>query len=717
MARSRRKRRAAAAADATLQAGGRGPAVVVGAVFAFALLLRLVLLSQLHGHPLLRPTGVLDDAEYLRLAQRVAGGDWVLGPGAYYVSPLYIYFLAAVFRMAGVAVLPAQVLQVVLGAGAAALVTVCGTRLYGPRAGIVAGLLAAATGVFAFSEILVLQSALDPFLAALALERLSAAFVRPAVVRFVAAGAAFGLLGLNRPNALAACAIVVLAVAAFERSRRGTFHAAALAAGVVLALSPVAIRNRAVTGEWVLVSSHGGLNFLIGNHPGATGGYAVPPGVTPTIAGQSADTRRVAEAAAGRALTDAEVSEHFYREGRRFVREHPGAAAALLLRKLALTFGRAELPLNYSYAYWSSDEPTVLRGLVVGAWLLVPLGLAGLAVAPRVPRRALLAWATFVPAYALAVALFFVAWRYRLPLLVALAVPAGAAVDWARRAGAARDAAGWRPKAGLLALGCLLAFWPHRVDDGLADERTERLVHLIVEGRGDEARALLARTAPIHADPGLVHYRAGRAWLDAGRPEDAAAELQASLATSPDQGEVHLALGQALLQTRRAAEALPHLERARAAGTFADVAGLETARALLTLGRRDDARDAVSATPLLADSDATTATALGVLAVTLEDPQSALRFLTRAIALAPASGDAHEHLGLAFEQRGRRAEAIASLETACRLAPSDPTAHFNLALLYARAGRLEGARVAARRAAELDPASPHVRQLLADLAG
>ena len=718
MARSRPKRRAAATPDASLQVGTAArhqPALAVAAVFAVALALRLVLLVQLHGHPLLQPTGVLDDAEYFRLAQRAVGGDWALGPGAYYVSPLYIYFLAGVFRLAGVAVLPAQIVQVVLGAAAAGLVTVAGRRLFGARAGVVAGMLLAATGVVAFDEILILQSALDPFLAALALERLSAALSRPAVARFAAAGAVFGLLGLNRPNALAACAAVALVALAADRTRRGALHAAALAAGVGLVLSPVALRNRVVTGEWVLVSSHGGLNFLIGNHAEATGGYEAPPGVTPTIAGQSADTRRLSEAAEGRALTDAQVSDHFYREGWRWIRAQPRAAAALFARKVALTASRAELPLNYSYAYWSRDEPTILRGLLVGAWLLVPLGLAGLAVPPRVPRRALVVWASFVPAYALAVALFFVAWRYRLPLLVALAVPAGAAVDWAWRAAVARDAAGFRPLAALFAAGALLAFWPHRVEDGLADERTERLVHLIVEGRGEEARALLARTLPIHRDPGLVRYRAGRAWLDAGRPRDAVAELEASLRTAPDQGEVHLALGQALLQERRAADALPHLERARAAGAFSDVAGLETARALLALGRRDEARAVVAATPLLADSDAVTETALGVLAVTLDDPQSAQRFLARAIAQAPESGDAHEHLGLALEQRGRHAEALASLETACRLAPSDPTAHFNLALLYARAGRMAEARAIARRAAELDPASPHVRKLIEDL--
>lgn len=717
MARSRPKRRAAAPQADSPQAGARPagrPSLAVAGVFAAALVSRLVLLSQLHGHPLLQPTGVLDDAEYLRLAARAAGGDWALGPGAYYVSPLYIYFLAAVFRVAGVAMLPAQIAQAVLGAAAAALVTVCGRRLFGARAGLAAGLLAAGTGVCAFGEVLILQSALDPFLAALALERLSAALARPAPARFAAAGVAFGLLGLNRPNALAAAVVVALAVLAADRSRRGLSHAAVLAAGLALALAPAAVRNRAVTGEWILVSSHGGLNFLIGNHEGATGGYAVPAGVAPTIAGQAADTRRVAEAAAGRPLGDAEVSSHFYREGLRFVRAHPGDAAALFLRKLVLTFSSVELPLNYSYAYWSRDEPTILRGLAVGAWLLVPLGLAGLAAAPRVPRRALAVWASFVPAYALAVALFFVAWRYRLPLLVALAVPAGAAVDWLIRAATTRDAAGWRPLAALAAAGAVAAFWPLAADDGLADERTERLVHLIVEGRGPEARALLERTLPIHRDPGLVRYRAGRAFLDAGRPEDAVAELEASLAAS-DQGEVRLALGQALLQARRPADALPQLERARAAGTFPDVAALESARALLALGRPGEARAVVSRTALRPDADAGTATDLGVLAVTLGDAESAERFLARAIALDPASGDAHEHLGLALEQRGRHGEAIASLEAACRLAPSDPTAHFNLALLYARAGRLAEARAVAGRAAALDPASPHVRQLLADL--
>jgi tetratricopeptide (TPR) repeat protein len=688
----------------------------IGAAVALALLARLIVLGQLHGHPLLRPVGVLDDAEYFRLAQRAAAGDWVLGPGAYYVSPLYVYFLATVFRVLGVAAIHAQVVQILLGAAAVALVARTARRLFGVQAALLAATLAALTGVLAFNEVLILQSALDPFLAALALDLLAAALLSPTALRFAAAGASFGLLGLNRPNALAAAAVLLLLALAATRSRGAALRTLAFAVGLSLALAPVTIRNRIVTGHWVLVASHGGLNFYIGNNPEADGAYQSPPGVTPSIAGQAADTRRVAEEAGGRALTDSEVSDYYYALGWEWIRRDKTAAAKLFLRKLALAWHAVELPLNYAYAYWSSDEPTLLRFLVVGPWILVPLGLAGLFVPARVDRRALLMWAAFLPAYAAAVALFFVASRYRLPLVMALCITSGAALDWLWRALSVRSAAGWRPVAAAGALGALLAYWPWGTDDGLAYERTERIVHLIAEGRHDDARDLVERTVPLHADPGLLHYRVGRAWLDAGRPEAALPHFEKSLLASPGQGEVHLVFGQALLHLKRPAEAVPHIERARATGAFVDVAGLDLARARLALSEPDAARAVVAGTKLLPDTDAATATSLGVLAVTLRDPQSAIRFLEFALARAPGLADAHEHLGLAQEQLGRGTEAIASLEAACRLDPADPTAHFNLALLYARAGRLADAQRMARLSLNLDPSARQTRDLLEELA-
>src|SRR5262249_60916027 len=148
---------------------------------------------------------------------------------------------------------------------------------------------------------------------------------------------------------------------------------------------------------------------------------------------QQEDARRVAERAAGRPLDDAAVSSYFYRLGWRWIREQPLAAAALFARKIALVFSAKYLWLNYSYRFFASDERTLLRAMVVGPWLLTPLGLAGcfgfLLSRPPIARSAFLIWASFVPSYAIAVAAFYVSDRYQLPILMPLCVGAGAALD------------------------------------------------------------------------------------------------------------------------------------------------------------------------------------------------------------------------------------------------------------------------------------------------
>ena len=158
-----------------------------------------------------------------------------------------------------------------------------------------------------------------------------------------------------------------------------------------------------------------------------------------------------------------------------------------------------------------------------------------------------------------------------------------------------------------------------------------------------------------------------------------------------------------------------HLESARAANVFADVTGLELARALLAGGRRDEARGVLASTPVQTDTDAPTAVALGDLALQVDDLDTAVRFLQDAVRRAPEMAAAHQSLGVALSRLGRSAEAITELESACRLDPSDPKAPYNLALLYARAGRLADARRLAQRALALDPNSPHSRALLEEL--
>ncbi len=487
------------------------------------------MLARFDAHPLLQPTGGMDSGVYARLAADVARGDVLLrgpGPVPYFVSPLYIYFLAAVHALSGGSLLAAKVVQIALGTAAVGLVWGMTRRLFDDRAALVSGILYALTGVVSFHEILILQAALDPFLTALFLYLIAVGLTEGSVSSkvWLAAGAAGGLLALNRPNALLCVAAVAVALAV-GRARPAVALLVGTAAIVALPLA----RNLIVSGEPVLISSHGGLNFLVGNGPGANGVYRAIPGITPDIGGQSADTKRLAEAEEGRPLSTREVSAHFARKAWAWIRSEPGAAAALFAKKVRFVLSGDEAPLNFSFP-WYRERSLVLKLLFVGPGLLVPLAGAGFVLAffasAGTARRALLVWAVFVPAYILAVAAFFVATRYRLPLLVALAPLGGAAV--------ARLPEAWRAKGARLgaavaaaAVLAAVSLWPTGLWDGAQDEEMHLVLWEIERGDIGAMRHAEA-AAPSHPDSGLFWFRVGRSFEAAGKSDEAITALSRS---------------------------------------------------------------------------------------------------------------------------------------------------------------------------------------------
>src|SRR4029077_17942469 len=135
------------------------------------------------------------------------------------------------------------------------------------------------------------------------------------------------------------------------------------------------------------VSSHGGLNFYIGNRDVATGFYYPVPGITPTIAGQEKDAQRVAARALGHPVTDSEASDYFFGLSWTWIREHPADASALFVKKLTYVFNAQHIALPQSYPFYAYDLRTALRFYFVGPWLLIPLGLTGLIAAAPERRR------------------------------------------------------------------------------------------------------------------------------------------------------------------------------------------------------------------------------------------------------------------------------------------------------------------------------------------
>jgi hypothetical protein len=593
---------------------------------------KLAVLLALGGHPLLQPDAGLDTGAYARLAWRVASGDLLLGTEPYFVSPLYVYFLAAVLKVASSSLFPARLVQVLLGSAAAGLVVAAARRLFGERAAIAAGALYVLTGVVTFNEILILQSALDPFLTALFLFLLAVALEPPEIPSkgkkgrpagggsrswgiWVWTGIAAGLLCLNRPNALLAAGAVALAAALAPLAARGRSPrpsspseegllrtlrpSLAFVAGTVLAIAPVTLRNLAVSHEFVLISSHGGLNFFIGNNPEADGTYRAVPGITPSIEGQAEDTKRVAESEAGRALSVREVSAHFARKAWRWVRANPGAAARLFVRKVWYVLSGDEVALNFSHP-WYREKSLALKLLVVGPGLLVPLGGAGLALlllgAGRLRPADAAPWAAFSPAYVLAVAAFFVATRYRLPLVPALAVAAGGAAAFAVEALRERRPGRLVPAAAVAGLLAVPALWPTGLWNGAADEEMHLVLWEIEQGDAGALRHAES-AAPAHPDPARFWLRVGQSFEAAGKGEEAIVALTRARQADPARPGVAPLLS-ALLGKRGLERALsgdtagarPDLEEAvRLDGTNA-AACLNLAAVLATEGETERAR-------------------------------------------------------------------------------------------------------------------------------
>ena len=648
---------------------------------AAAFAVKLVVLAQLWDHPLLQPHGELDTAYYVALSTRIAAEGVLASDAAFFVSPLYVYFLAAVFA-AGGSLLAAQLIQIALGAAAVGMLFATSRHWFGDWPALVAAGLAILTGAFTFNEVLILQSALDPFLVSCALYALTRTMAGGATGAVAAAGASLGLLALNRPNALvyaaAAAGVVFVGKWREDRIKRG----AVLVTAMLAILVANAARNYAVSGDIVLIASHGGLNLYIGNHDRADGTYTPVPGIRPSIAGQAEDSTRVAESSTGRRLSPSEVSSYFSRRALDWIASHPADAVRLWIRKIGIVLNHVDVPLNYSYAFYTREPSSFLRALPIGPWLLLPLGLVGL-VWPslRTNRRGYWVWAMFVPVYGAAVVLFFVTDRYRMPLLVPLCAAAGAALVRCVQLVRNRQFGTLVTPAGAVTLTSLVVFSPFGLDNGIGSEQTRRAVWLVEQGSFDEARRYVEQISPGHAHPGVMRYRVGQALLDAGRADDAVPLLTEALAIDGPRPAIRLALGEALLRSGRPAEAAGHLLAAYDGGL--DVA-------------------------VTAD----TALDFGTLALEQHAVRDAIRWLQIAVQRAPDRAEAHEKLGVAIFLGGDPPTARPYLERACRLDPASASARLNLAAVYAELRMFSDARIQALEALRLDPAELRAAALL-----
>jgi len=467
------------------------------------------------------PGSVHDRSLYLLAITQVSGGAFFPN-GAFEYLPLYPWVVGLLGSWFGPGLWLAALFGVVCDALTTGLVVRLTQRLgAAPYAALIAGLLYAFYPLAVLYSLLTMPNSLNALgvtaLVYLAQRSSPWTWKTSLLLGLLAGATALGFAGMM----LIAFAV---AVAGWVQ---GAFRPRAAALlfllGLAIPLAPVAYHNTRAEGAFVLLTTHGGLNFYMGNHERATGYPLRVENFRMTAKAMLEDAHRHAEAQASRPLKRSESAAWWSGQARAYWREHPWAALKLTARKLML--------------FWNCREVDDLRmreqlriaapayRLLTGAPFAVfgLLGLYGLVYARggAVTKTALLAGMA-------GLVVFFITARYRLtlvPLMAALGM-AAATGELPRR----KQGRWW-----VLAAAAAVVFFPFSIRDQRPVDYYNVAIQLLSLDRGGEAARVIDEGLAIAPDSAELHFARGTLLFKQEDFHGAAAALSESLRANPHQ--------------------------------------------------------------------------------------------------------------------------------------------------------------------------------------
>ncbi|MFN3821471.1 MAG: tetratricopeptide repeat protein, partial [bacterium] len=385
-----------------------------GAVIILAVLVRVVYWWSVHLQPWFQAPG-MDPEFYSDWAK-----DILEGRGERYLpfprGPLYPYLLAAIFSFSDHWLLP-RIFNLMCDIGTILLLGRLGNRWLGAKGSLWAGGLWAINGMAIYFSGEILGTSLEVFLALLTL--LSAISVRSNnPLSPIGLGVCWALFSLARPTALVWLPLLAgwIVYQGVQSKKEWIRPLGGFVFSVFIVLSPVTIVNYAASGAFIPISTLGGVNFYIGNSPASRGFSSFLPGVG---AGWSEEqAKQFAEQTAGRKLNPGEVSHQFVKLTIRNILQDPYQWFQLMIRKFFYLVSSQEIGNNRPLQLVWEVVPwlRVLAGLV-GIGFLLPLALIGFKTLYSQDKESAYLLGGAELSYGFALSLFFIASRYRMPLI------------------------------------------------------------------------------------------------------------------------------------------------------------------------------------------------------------------------------------------------------------------------------------------------------------
>ena len=568
----------------------------------FAFFLRLVYIFEYRTSPFFDEP-VVDAKTYIDQALQIAAGDLWGGSQPFWQPPLYPYWLAFFCWLSPNSYfITIRLAQAFLGSLSCVLIYLIAQKSAAPGIARSAAVVAALYSLFIYFDGELLAVPLEVFLNLLLLHSLLKGLDHIDKDRYwLQTGFVGGFAALTRPNILLFLILLPFLLAWFQyRSAlfrsTGSLIRPALLIGlpILLLIIPVTLRNYYLSNDLVFISSNGGVNFYLGNNASYDSTVAIHPGKDwDLLVGQPLLTG---------AKSASERSDYFFAQGLSFIKDHPGQYALLLLKKIGLFWSGPEIKRNQNLYY--THEYSILLRLLLWDWgLAFPFGLLGalsiwgIMASWRDLSLPLFVLRSYTLLYIVSIVLFFIASRYRIPVIPILIIFAAIALDdlisrWRR--GNRRQAILASLSIGLIAVFCNhYSTTPPELDAQLfhdlgevqlrREAYSESIAYskkaLILEKDYPSAHHNLAvaylhrqnyQSAIRHARQALELYPQrvdtkivlGQAYMATGIMRQARRELEEALDLVPSSGSGHYYYGRLLLKQRNYQEAIPHLEKA-----------------------------------------------------------------------------------------------------------------------------------------------------------
>lgn len=403
------------------------------AIFTLAFIVRMAFVWQATESPYWR-VPLVDASTYDALAKQINRAGW-LAPlpdsrdpfTPYFQPPLYPLFLALVYRLLGATVVSAVLVQYLIGSVCCVLTYSLGRRYFGHRVGTIAGLAMALTATQVYYEGRLLPPVLITVLNLAVLILAGKQSESPAMWRWPVIGLLVGLSAITRPDILLFVPLLLVWMR-IERAKvlphRPALAVTALIAGIALPIAFTGVRNHVIGRDFVPISSNGGINLYVGNHPELDETLGIRPG----IEWNALTYEPVVKTGSSR---PSDWDRYFLDRALGLMAEHPGATIRNFVCKGVWVWRGQEIRRNEDEYYLTRVSP-LYRALLwrVGSFgfpfgVIAPLALLGMVVFRR--QRELFLPYAYVLTQALMLILYFPCSRYRVPMTPVLLIFGAAA--------------------------------------------------------------------------------------------------------------------------------------------------------------------------------------------------------------------------------------------------------------------------------------------------